>query len=141
MELSNLEMEGKRLPDFNFTDIKGKPYNNYVMNGKIIVLKCWFIHCVRCVQEFPEVNKLVDSYKQKNDVLFISLATDSKAQLDSFLKTNPLNYAVIPNMEKYMSDSLKINEYPTHIVVDKKGIIIKVVNDVNDLVSFLKKVL
>lgn len=139
IELSHLEMEGRSLPNFNFTDIKSKVYNNSVMNGKIIILKCWFIHCVSCIEEFPEVNKLADNYKQRKDVLFISLATDSKPKLDSFLKIKPLNYAVIPNMERYMSDELKINMYPTHIVVDKKGKIVKVVNDVNDLIPFLKK--
>ena len=138
-EISNYKMEGKELPNFNLTDLNGNIYNKTTTHKKIIVLKCWFIRCVACVKEFPELNKLVDEYKQNSDVLFISLAMDSKQDLIPFLSKRQFKYAVVPEKKKYMEEDLGINAYPTHILIDKNGKIVKVVNNVDDLIPFLKQ--
>lgn len=87
-ELKNYEMQEKQIPEFNFTDITGRNYSSISTKGKIIILKCWFINCVACVREFPECNALVNEYKNRNDMLFISLASDTKDELKEFLETN-----------------------------------------------------
>ena len=137
--LIHLKMEGQQLPDYTFTDLDGNIYNNTSAKGKITVLKCWFIHCVACIAEFPELNKLVNQYKNNPGIQFISLATDDKADLVKFLKKKKFNYRVVPAMEKYISDSLKITGYPTHILIDRNGKIVKVVNTVDELIPFLEK--
>lgn len=138
-ELSNDKMEGEELLNFNLTDLNGNVYNKTTTHKKIIVLKCWFIHCVACVKEFPELNKLVDDYKQNSKVLFISLAMDNKNELKSFLNKNIFKFAVVPDMKMYMLDTLGIYEFPTHILIDGNGKIVKVVNSVKDLIPFLKR--
>lgn len=138
-EIFYYKMEGKPLPDFEFVDLNGQKYNNKNTKGKTLVLKCWFIKCGACIQEFPEVNKLANEYKENKDVLFISLATDKKEKLISFLKEKPLEYAVIPSSEKFLRESLKVQSYPTHFLVNKDGKIIKMVNVIYDLIPFLKK--
>lgn len=137
-EIEHFKMEGMDIPAFNFTDLNGNRYSTSSTKGKIVVLKCWFIHCVACVKEFPELNQLVDENKGNNDLLFISLALDAKADLTKFLKTKPFKYVTIPEMQDYMANRLKITTYPTHVLVDRKGKIIKVVNRIEDLVPFLK---
>lgn len=138
-KLFNYNMEGNKLPVYHFEDIAGNKYNNENTRGKIIVLKCWFIHCVPCVKEFPELNKLVDNYKNRKDILFVSLAFDNKQDLTNFLKTHKFNYAVVPNQQIFMTDTLNINTFPTHIVIGKDGKIKKAVNNYNDLLPALKK--
>ena len=138
-EISNYKMEGKKLPNFNFTDLNGNIYNGATTKGKIIILKCWFIHCKVCVQEFPELNQLVNEYKQDNNFIFLSLASDNKNDLIDFLKKKPFNYAVVPNTEEYMTRYLGIQMYPTHIVVGQNGTIKKMVNSADDLIKFLRK--
>jgi thiol-disulfide isomerase/thioredoxin len=139
IEMKNYKMEGQQIPAFNFTDLNGNEYNTTSTKGKILLLKCWFIHCAACVQEFPECNKLVDEYKGRNDVLFISLASDTKNDLTKFLNTKVLKYAVIPQMDNYMINKLNINMYPTDLLIDRTGKIIKVVNSIIELEPFLKK--
>jgi peroxiredoxin len=139
-EIEHFKMEGIDIPEFNFTDLNGKVYNKSSTKGKIVILKCWFIHCVACVKEFPELNKLVDEYRQDTNIKFISLARDSKENLISFLKDRQFKYAVVPNSDNYVTHSLGIQEYPTHIFIDENGKIQKVVNSVDDLIAFLRKV-
>lgn len=138
IEMKNFKMEGRQLPEFSFTDLNVKNYNTASSRGKILVLKCWFIHCVACIREFPECNQLVDDYKGRNDVLFISLASDTKNELKTFLATQPFNYAVIPQMDNYMTNQLEINMYPTHLLIGSNGKIVKVVNSIKELAPFLK---
>lgn len=133
-------MEGKKLPDYDFVDLKGKPHNKADNRGKLLVLKCWFINCKVCVEEFPQLNALVDKYKD-DKIEFVSLAFDEKDKLVKFLETKPFKYATIPQQKKYMSKKLKVKQYPTHLIVDSNGVIIKMVNNVNTLTQELKRIM
>lgn len=131
------KMEGNKMPIFEFKDLIGNLYNNESVKGKVVVLKCWFINCLSCVQEMPALNEFVEKYKSKKDVLFISLAFDSKEKLDSFLLTHKFSYAVLPVPQSFMEDSLKVSGYPTHFIIDKTGIIRKVVTDYLEMIPSL----
>ncbi len=132
------KMEGTELPDFNFTDLNGKVYNKETTKGKIVVLKCWFINCTLCVQEMPALNAVVKEYKNKKDVLFISLAFDSKEKLERFLTRTKFDYAIIPVQQKYLQEKLKVTGYPTQFIINRNGLISKVVSDYHDMISALK---
>jgi thiol-disulfide isomerase/thioredoxin len=109
------------------------------MKGKIVVIKCWYIHCAACIKEFPEVNNLVRKYKDRKDIIFISLAEDTPEQLKSFLVKKPLSYSVVPNMKDYMNLTLQLNAFP-HFIINKDGSIAKVMSDYKSLVVALAKV-
>jgi cytochrome oxidase Cu insertion factor (SCO1/SenC/PrrC family) len=38
--------------DFSFKDLNGILITNESMKGKIVVIKCWYIHCAACIKEF-----------------------------------------------------------------------------------------
>jgi len=137
--LKNFEMEGKPFPRFSFSDLDGNLVSNETMKGKIIVIKCWYIHCAACIKEFPEVNKLVEKYKDRKDILFVSLAEDTPEQLKVFLARKPLSYSVIPNMKEYMNEALQLNAFPTHFILNKEGMIAKVLNNYKSLEVALEK--
>lgn len=139
VEIANFKMEGIQMPIFSFTDLNNINYNNSSTKGKMIVLKCWYIACTACVKEFSECNKLVEDYAKRDDILFISLAFDKKEALQTFLSKRIFKYSVIPEMTHYMEDSLKTTRYPTHILIDKNGEIVKVVNSLKELKPFLVK--
>ena len=103
------------------------------MKGKIIVIKCWYIHCAACIKEFPQVNALVSKYKDRKYIVFVSLAEDTPEQLKTFLGRKPLLYSVIPNMKEYMNNALQLNSFPTHFIINKEGIISKVLPNFESL--------
>jgi thiol-disulfide isomerase/thioredoxin len=131
--------EGKKLDGFNFVDLNGISYTAENTKNKIVVIKCWFIACLPCIQEIPDLNQLKDQYKARKDILFISLAFDSNKALEAFLKRKQFDHAVIPNQEDYLLNDLKITGYPTHLIINKKGLISKVVSTVSDVKSVLHK--
>lgn len=134
------QREGKRMPSFSFVDLNGNKYNQANTKGKIVVIKCWFIACGACVEEMPRLNELVNQYKNRKDVIFISLASDAKPALNAFLKKKKFSYPVVAKQESFMSNDLKIDSYPTHIIVDQRGLVAKVVTNVQELIPALEKV-
>ncbi len=138
-EYERFKREGTKNPKFNFTDLKGKVYTNENTKGKTIVLKCWFIHCASCVAEMPALNQMVAKYKNRKDILFVSLADDSEAQLKEFLNKKVFDYAVVAVKEDYMKKQLKVSSYPTHFIINKKGIITKIVDRQDYLAKALIK--
>lgn len=135
----NFKMEGTAFPKFSFKDLNGNLVSNESMKGKIIVIKCWYIHCTPCIKEFPQVNKLANEYKDRKDILFISLAEDSPEKLKAFLAKRPLKYEVIPNMKVYMNEALQLNSFPTHFILNKEGMIAKVLPNFESLEVALAK--
>lgn len=139
VEIIHYKMEGKLFPKFNLVDLNGNVYNESTTKGKILVLKCWFIRCHKCLEEMPSLNTLVEKYKSNKNILFLSLALDDEKDLINFLKTKSFNYAVIANQADFMTNTLKIDMYPTHIIIDANGLVVKVVNDKEEMEPFLEK--
>jgi Peroxiredoxin len=136
--LDHFKKEGTPFPSFQLTDMKGTTYNNENTKGKIVILKCWFIQCRSCVAEFPELNELVDNYRNREDMLFISIATDTKNQLERFLTEKKFNYQVVPEQEDFMRGTLGVTSCPTHFIIDKNGIIQKVTNSAEEMIPKLR---
>jgi peroxiredoxin len=138
-EYERFKREGTKIPKFNFKDLNGKIYTNENTKGKTLVLKCWFIHCTSCVAEMPDLNQLVAKYKNRKDVLFVSLAYDSETQLKEFLHKKVFDYAVVSIKQNYIEKQLNVSAYPTHFIINKDGIIAKIVDRQDYLAEALKK--
>jgi len=113
------EAIGTDASNFSATDINGNEYSLNSLKGKIIVMNFWFVECKPCVMEMPELNKLVENYKNK-DVVFLGFATNDKAKIDSFLKKKNFSYNIIPSSKKIAAE-YKVLGYPTHIILDENS--------------------
>lgn len=132
------KMEGKKFPKLNFVDLNGKIYTNENTKGKTILLKCWFIGCKACVEEFPELNGLVSKYKKRDDIIFLNLAFDSEKALEKFLQKKEFHYETVSVNQNYFTNTLKVTTFPTHFIIDKNGTIRKVVNSFDELQLAIK---
>jgi len=112
---------GEKFQGFRTSDINGNKFDLRNTVGKVIVLNFWFINCPPCKTEIPDLNKLSETYKDK-DVIFLAVALDPKYDLKDFLKTNPFSYNIIDG-GRFIADKYGVKGYPTHVVIDKTGII------------------
>ncbi|NOT73575.1 MAG: TlpA family protein disulfide reductase [Cyclobacteriaceae bacterium] len=111
-----------RLPEFKLVTAAGKEFKSSSLAGKIVVLNFWFTGCVPCRIEMPSLNKVVEHYKDRNDVVFLAPALDKPDALTRFLEKHAFNYQILAE-SKELNDQLKLGIYPTHLIVDKSGII------------------
>ena len=136
----HFKMEGLKMPAFEWTDLNGQKITNSSIAGKILVIKCWFVHCVPCVAEIPALNKLVKSYMNRKNIQFVSLAIDSKEKINQFLSAIPFQYAVVPDQEAFMTQKLSVGSYPTHLIIGRDGCIFKVVNSAVEMKGYLNDI-
>lgn len=125
-ELVSYNMERKKFPKFSFVDLNGNKYTSENTMGKIIVLKCWFLACPPCVAEIPYLNQLVDQYKNRHDILFISLLLDQSKEMKQFFSKTRFDYVNIPDQRAYIKQKLHVKSYPTHFIINKQGILVRV---------------
>ncbi|WP_345950305.1 TlpA disulfide reductase family protein [Mucilaginibacter sp. PAMB04274] len=114
---------GELLKHFKDKDINGEKFDTKKLAGKVIVLNFWFINCPPCRQEIPDLNKLVDDYKDNKDVVFIAVALDEAYQIEEFIKQQPFNYHIIEN-GRFLANRFGLHLYPTNVIVDKDGKIV-----------------
>jgi peroxiredoxin len=107
---------------FNLTDINGNKYRLDELKGKIIVMNYWFSACRPCVMEMPELNKLVDKYRDKN-VVFLGLTYHIKPNIERFLQRFEFKYNLIPESQIEIHN-YHVQTYPTHIIIDQNGYIV-----------------
>lgn len=112
---------GKEILDFSVVDVNGLTYTKADLKGKVLVLNFWFKDASPCKAEIPELNKLVKKYKAKN-VVFLAPTYDPREDVMEFLKKAPFNYNICTDVDQMIID-LKITKYPTHVVVDKQGVV------------------
>lgn len=98
-------------------DVNGNPIDSNDLKDKHVFVKFWFIHCVACIAEMPELNKIVEEYKDRKDIAFISFATDEREKLLEFLQKTNFNYRLISYHDAPGIDSLHIKIFPTHLYV------------------------
>lgn len=128
---------GKPLVGFNFVDLNGDKYTPGNTHAKYVVMKFWFIGCVPCVAEMPELNEIVAKNKDRADVVFISIALDSEKALRKFLTKRRFDYKTVGNKNDYVIDTLGISQFPTHLVIDKNGKVMGVCNSSKELKELL----
>ncbi len=114
----------KPLKEFKLSDLAQKKWNSKELKGKVVVINFWFTTCKPCILEMPHLNKLVEDNKM-NPVVFLAPAPENETQITKFLKRYSFDYTILPASLSYIT-ALNVENFPTHLVVDKKGIIRKV---------------
>jgi thiol-disulfide isomerase/thioredoxin len=76
-----------------------------------------------CREELPRLQKLIEQYKDRADVQFITLNMDQNPGLiQPFLNEHQLSLMVVPAYG-YVTDTLKVMGIPQNWIVDKDGVV------------------
>ena len=111
----------KPVKSFHLTDLNGKKWNSKDLSGKTVVINFWFTACKPCIQEMIYLNKLVEENKDSS-VVFIAPAPENETQIKKCLKKYAFEYNITPSSTDFIS-AMNIENFPTHLVIDKEGII------------------
>ncbi|MFB6454126.1 TlpA family protein disulfide reductase [Chitinophaga sp. Hz27] len=79
------------MPAYNFVleNDNGKMVRLSDFKGKIVIIDFWAMWCPSCVASLPNLKKIEESYKDKNDIVFLTVAwedasSDNRAKLKQF---------------------------------------------------------
>ncbi|MBD1397907.1 TlpA family protein disulfide reductase [Pontibacter sp. JH31] len=101
-------------------DMTGITYSSNELRGKVVVLNLWGTFCKPCILEMPELNRLKQSYAEK-DVVFVSMSPEDKPIIKKFLKKHVFDFIILPGSAHYMKDFG--NTVPQTILIDRVGIV------------------
>ena len=115
--------EGLKAPDFKLYDLEGTKTTLEDYKGKVVVIKMWFKECAPCLQEIPKVNRLVEKYKNRNDIVFIAPAPNDKRTLKRFARKVDFNYEIMYSSYEMLREYNPMRRYPSHAIINKDGIV------------------
>lgn len=118
--------QGQKMSNFALQSLDGNLVQLADFAGKTVLLNAWASWCPPCRAEMPD---LIDFYAQHRDDNFIILAVnagESKATASRFAEEMGLTFPVLLDSHFHLLDSLGIDSYPTSILVDPHGKIVKI---------------
>jgi thiol-disulfide isomerase/thioredoxin len=133
---------GKPAPDFTLTVLDGpgktKTITKAELAGKVVVIDFWATWCGPCLKELPEIQKLIDSYaNSKEDVFVVALSQDEEPSdmallrklVEKTLAETKINLTDSPvgriglDPSNSVGRAFEVEGYPTLIILDGKGIV------------------
>ena len=113
--------QNNMIPDFNYKTLDGKNISRNDLKNKATVICVWATWCGDCIREIPELNELVEKYKDNSDVNFIAFSDEDETTVNKSLKRFPFSFQHIVDSKAY-SDKLKtglVKHFPQVLVIDK----------------------
>ena len=141
LEASKAVKEGNPAPDFTLTDINGKPLTLSSLRGKYVILDFWGSWCGWCIKGMPEMKKYYDKYRDRMEILGIA-CNDKEAKWKAAVEKHKLPWLHVLNASPDdITPRYNITGYPTKIVLDPEGRILKIVSGESpDFYSFLDEI-
>lgn len=111
-----------------FYDKQGNPIYLTEFKGKIVVLNFWKATCIKCLIELPSLNRLKESFEDKNIiVLAISEGEESAEVIEKVLYDRRLDIPVSSDKEMALLKGLGGTTVPRTLLINSKGQIIGVI--------------
>ena len=107
--------------NWNLIDASGDNFNLKDHKGKVILVNFWATWCPPCVAEMPSLQKLYTDYKDK--VVFVLVAEDKVAKVNTYLKENEFNFQVFYSKSNTPKE-LVSKVIPTTYILNKEGKIV-----------------
>lgn len=120
------QMKGQPFPTYELTTMNGEVISSEDTKGKFVLFNFWFSKCRPCIEEMPELNELVNEYKDNENVVFLAPTFDDDLLVSKFLNRFQFDYKIVPDVKDFCLE-LNVRSYPTHFIVNPDGEIEKVV--------------
>jgi peroxiredoxin len=110
-------------PDFQLTDIAGKPLTLAAQRGRVTLLNFWGTWCPPCQHEVPDLKKVDEAYRERGvDLIGIALEEPKGAEgVRDFCEKQGLRYRQALCTRDVQRDYGEVTEVPVTVLIDKQG--------------------
>lgn len=138
---SRAEPAGKAAPDWQLSDVNGKPLKLADFKGKVVVLDFWATWCPPCRAEIPGLVALQKKYADQGlSVIGVSVDEQGPKVVKPFIERFAINYPVVMGNEKVLTDYGGITAIPTTFVIDRQGNVVATHQGYTDQATFESEV-
>ena len=113
------------MPAFLVNDLDGRPVSTAAWKGKVVFVNFWATWCPPCRAEIPILIDLENRYKDRLQIVGVSVDDGDPADVKQFAKDAGINYPIV------MADRTIVKEYggvpalPTMFVVNPDGNVVQ----------------
>lgn len=119
--------EGAPAPEFTLKDINGKDFSLSSLKGKYVILDFWGSWCGWCIKGIPDLKKAYEKYKGQLEIVGID-CNDTEEKWKAAVEKHTLPWIHVRNEGNPDVTLLYgIEGFPTKIILDKEGNIVKTV--------------
>ena len=112
-------------PPFMAPDLDGQAISTAAWKGKVVLLTFWATWCPPCRAEIPMLIHLKDLYKDRLEIVGVSLDDDPAAQVKSFTTNNRFNFPVVMATREIIRDYGGVPALPTTFVINQDGKVVQ----------------
>jgi thiol-disulfide isomerase/thioredoxin len=112
-------------PPFMAPDLDGQAISTAAWKGKVVLLTFWATWCPPCRAEIPMLIHLKDLYKDRLEIVGVSLDDDPAAQVKSFTTSNRFNFPVVMATREIIRDYGGVPALPTTFVINPDGKVVQ----------------
>jgi len=119
---------GEKAPKLNITDYLQNAPSDKSLENKYILLEFWATWCQTCLEEVPNLNKTQERFKDRKDLVFVSITDESPEKTKKTLERVKFNSIVVSDQtRKAFNDFVADNKgeivLPKTVLIDNKGIV------------------
>lgn len=125
-----LTAEGEMAPDFELPTPDGSTLKMSSLRGKWVIVDFWGSWCIWCIRGIPQLKENYEKYKDKMEILSIA-CRDKKDKWLAAIEKHQLNWkhviseGAVPGSDKSVEMMYGIEGYPTKLLVNPEGKIVK----------------
>jgi len=110
---------GDTLPDLTGFKLEGTLPES--LKGKVVILDFWASWCGPCAESFPVMDELQKKYREQGLVILAVSVDEKAAKMETFLKKNPVSFAVVRDGEHKLVANVTPETMPTSFIIDREG--------------------
>jgi thiol-disulfide isomerase/thioredoxin len=116
---------GSELPDFTFTDLKGKKRKLSEFRGKYLLVDFWGFWCPACRQEIPYVREAYKRFQARDFEILGMNSDEDPGMLSANLARQKMEWTQSTfNSTRELADKMRIHSWPTTLLLDPEGKIV-----------------
>lgn len=131
--------QGSVMHDFSYTDVVTNEtitLSELLKTKKMVVLNFWYVGCVYCAEEFPELEELYGEYGDDVAIIavnashYLNMAADSLTSIRDYKTRNGYSFYFVEDPEEgaYLSKKFGVSGTPINYFIDGEGVVAAMVD-------------
>ena len=118
------QSQGPAKLDFTLKDMYGRDVKLSDYRGKVVLLNFWATWCPPCRAENPDIEEVYNEHKDIDGLVLLAPAIgESRDTVAGYMERTDLHYPVGSDPTTQISANYRVLGIPTHIFVDREGIV------------------
>ncbi|MFZ0581647.1 MAG: TlpA disulfide reductase family protein [Candidatus Acidiferrales bacterium] len=113
------------MPPFLVTDLDGNAVSTAAWKGKVVFINFWATWCPPCRAEIPVLIDLANRYKDRLQIVGVSLDEDDPENVKKFAEHFGINYPIVMASPEIVAEYGGVPALPTLFVINTDGKVVQ----------------